>query len=256
MSSASAHESRPPMLQAHRGMERIAPENTMASFLKAARSGATWIETDVHVTEDGPIVAIHDATTDRTTDRHGTVRSLTARDLAEVSAGSWFSPEFADERIPTLAAVVAYANEYGMNLNLEFKGVDQLEDAELLVDGTIAELANLNPEREAMISSFAPSLLAEFGKKSDAADLSLLWHRSDAIVEAVEVMRMIGVQYLHPSHVGLTEADVSLVLGAGYGVNVWTVNSLARANELLNWGCTGIITDIPDAMAAGPFSRY
>ena len=87
---------------AHRGASGHAPENTLAAFRKAIVQGATFIETDLQLSRDARFVAIHDATVDRTTGGRGAVHDLTLADLRRLDAGSWFSSEFAGERIPTL----------------------------------------------------------------------------------------------------------------------------------------------------------
>ena len=57
-------------------------------------------------------------------------------------------------------------------------------------------------------------------------------------------LEIVGADYIHPEDSGLTREQVQAFRAAGYGVNVWTVNSLSRANELFNWGATGIFSDI------------
>ena len=68
---------------AHRGASATAPENTIASFLRARYLGADGIELDVSLSRDDVPVVIHDATVDRTTDGHGAVRRGTVPELAE-----------------------------------------------------------------------------------------------------------------------------------------------------------------------------
>ncbi len=99
----------PPLLVGHRGAKAVAPENTMASFRRAWRDGADAIEMDVRLTADGAVVVIHDETVDRTTDGHGAVVEMSLEELRRLDAGSWFAPEYAGERIPTLEEVVAWA---------------------------------------------------------------------------------------------------------------------------------------------------
>ncbi len=48
---------------------------------------------------------------------------------------------------------------------------------------------------------------------------------------------------IHPEATGLTRAQIQLMHARGYAVNVWTVDSLARGNELLNWGADGLFTN-------------
>src|SRR5258707_8418710 len=75
---------------ATRGASGHAPENTMAAFRRAVELGAGFIETDLHLTRDAQVVAIHDATLDRTTNGHGSVHLRTLREVEELDAGGWF----------------------------------------------------------------------------------------------------------------------------------------------------------------------
>ena len=86
---------------AHRGDRKNAPENTIPAFLSALDKGAHQIEFDLHLTQDGRLVVIHDDTVDRTTDGSGRVADLTFAEIRALNAGAWFAPEFAGVRIPT-----------------------------------------------------------------------------------------------------------------------------------------------------------
>src|SRR5687767_7844700 len=90
----------------HRGAAGLAPENTLASFRRAWELGADIVELDVHLTTDGQVIALHDATLDRTTSGTGPVAVLTLAEVQSLDAGSQFAPEFAGERVPTLAEVL------------------------------------------------------------------------------------------------------------------------------------------------------
>src|SRR5436305_12258565 len=65
-----------PIPLAHRGGASEAPENTMPAFEHAVRLGFRYIETDVHVTSDGVLLAFHDNALDRVTDGHGRIDAL------------------------------------------------------------------------------------------------------------------------------------------------------------------------------------
>src|SRR5687767_13324591 len=56
-----------PMISAHRGASRIAPENTLVAFSKAMELGSDFIELDVRTTADGVQVILHDESLKRTT---------------------------------------------------------------------------------------------------------------------------------------------------------------------------------------------
>lgn len=90
---------------AHRGSETRAPENTLAAFRLAMQEGADGVELDVQPTRDGALVVLHDPRVDRTTDGKGLVVCKTLREVKRLDAGSWFSPRYVGERIPTLDEV-------------------------------------------------------------------------------------------------------------------------------------------------------
>lgn len=95
-------------LIAHRGWSGKAPENTMSAIkLALDEPKIDNIEIDVHLTKDGVPVVIHDAKVDRTTNGSGYVKEKTAAEIKKLDAGSWFSPLFAQEQIPTLDEVLA-----------------------------------------------------------------------------------------------------------------------------------------------------
>jgi glycerophosphoryl diester phosphodiesterase len=91
---------------AHRGNSVAALENTLAAFRRALDDGADIVETDLHLTQDGVFVCIHDATLDRTTDGYGAVADLTLAEIRRYSA-SYGRPEFAAERVPALGELTA-----------------------------------------------------------------------------------------------------------------------------------------------------
>src|SRR5512137_1822539 len=120
-----------PLNMGHRGAPAEAPENTLASFQRAREAGAHGVELDVMLSADGQVVVCHDFWVDRTTDGRGRIRELTVAQLKTLDAGSWFGPQFAGERIPTLRQVVDWAGQ-DMLLNIELKSQglrsDGLED--------------------------------------------------------------------------------------------------------------------------------
>lgn len=90
---------------AHRGASGYAPENTLASFRKAFEMGAKEIELDVQLTSDGQLVVIHDYYLDRTTNGSGMIMNTDYAQIKDLDAGSWFSKNFASERVPLLSEV-------------------------------------------------------------------------------------------------------------------------------------------------------
>ena len=95
-----------PLIIAHRGASGYAPENTIAAIEKAITLGAHMVELDIHQTKDGIPVALHDSSLWRTAELRRNVGSLTLQELKRLEVGSWFSPQFQDQRIPTLEEVL------------------------------------------------------------------------------------------------------------------------------------------------------
>jgi glycerophosphoryl diester phosphodiesterase len=79
-----------PLVIAHQGGELLAPSNTMAAFQNAANIGVDVLETDIHITKDGHLVTIHDASVDRTTDGKGKIEDLTLTEIQDLDAGYHF----------------------------------------------------------------------------------------------------------------------------------------------------------------------
>jgi glycerophosphoryl diester phosphodiesterase len=89
-----------PKIMGHRGAKAYEPENTLRSIHRALDMGVQAVENDVHVSRDGRLVVIHDATVNRTTNGSGQVAELSWTELRRLDAGR-------GERLPSLEEVVA-----------------------------------------------------------------------------------------------------------------------------------------------------
>lgn len=229
---------------AHRGLSALAPENTLAAFRLAAQKGFTWIETDVDLAACGTAVLLHDTDLDRTTNLTGSLYLRTAQELAQADAGSWFAPQFSGEHVPTLAELIDLMNELELNANIELKSNEQGATRSYeLIEAVIAELSRLAPQRRVLISSFNHLLLAEFKRRAPGYEVAALMSRDTIGPDWLSVLELTGASAVHPESQGLTRGQVQAFCAAGYEVNVWTVNSRDRANELFNWGANAVFTD-------------
>src|ERR1700693_2365935 len=112
---------------AHRGASGIPPENTLAAFRRAVELGAGFIQTDLQLSRDTRLVALHDPTLERTTNGMGNVSGATLAELRKLDAGRWFrgaaaeAGNFSGERIPTIEEILAFGKEKDIGLFLEIK---------------------------------------------------------------------------------------------------------------------------------------
>lgn len=118
-----------PLIIAHRGASKHAPENTFAAFKRAIDAGADGIELDVRLAKDGVAVVFHDSSLKRIAGRNGKIAHYTSSELAGIDAGSWFNrhaPKLADplyenESVPTLAETLRFLNDFKGLIYIELK---------------------------------------------------------------------------------------------------------------------------------------
>ncbi len=239
---------------AHRGVSSLAPENTMAAFVKCLEVGAKWFECDVRMLGDNSLIVAHDETAERTTTGTGRFFDLTFADLRRLDAGRWFGDGFRLERVPELATVLDLLNTTGLSANLELKFEESDPEVVRTYLETIAHSTRAlkQPDR-VLVSSFSAELLS--GMAALAPDLAraLLVDEVGASVDQVVAQaRDLGCDAVNPGLEGLTADRVQALKAAGLAVYVWTVNSVETARELAEWGVDGVFTDYPqDLLAAG-----
>ncbi|HUT49569.1 MAG TPA: glycerophosphoryl diester phosphodiesterase [Alphaproteobacteria bacterium] len=237
----------PPVI-GHRGAMAYAPENTEASFRQAKARGCAWVEFDVRLTRDGVPVLIHDAALNRTTDGTGRVAARDYASLAERDAGGWFAPEFAGERILTLARAVALLGELGLGANIELKPTRRHQAA--LVNAVTAVLRARWPD------TLPPPLLSSFDRKILAAlaALDVPWPRGYLAKALPRRWRWqasrLGCASIHCAHQHLKKPQARAVKAAGFVLAAYTVNDPARMATLFDWGVDAVFADAPDRLIA------
>ncbi len=229
-----------PRAVAHRGGGALAPENTLAAFEVGARHGYKMAEFDVKLSADDVAFLLHDDTVDRTSDGHGAAASLTYEAIARLDAGSWFDARFAGQRMPTLAHVARTVDALGMLVNIEIKPSPGREARTgELVAGEAARLwAGRTP---ALLSSFSEAALEAARLSAPHLPRGLLFTRLPS--DWRERAKRLECVSLHLEHRALDAALVAEIKGAGLRIMAYTVNDLARARALADWGVDAICTD-------------
>lgn len=216
----------------------------MASFRRAVELGAAFIETDLRLSHDARFVAMHDATLDRTSNGRGLVRDFTLAQLRELDAGSWFAPEFAGEKIPTLDEILAFAREVDVVFYLEVKH----EAGWGVHHGVAGALRAANESARSVVISFDPSMLANLRRLDAGLLMGFLFE--SPLANVVEKAQQIGARQICPRADLVTRQLLNEAQEAGLQVATWTVNEPAQMDALISMGVNGIMTDYPDRLRA------
>ncbi len=223
-------------ITAHRGSSLGAPENTLSALELAVEELADRIELDVQETADGVLVIYHDSNMNRLTGVNRRLEDMTYEELEQMDVGSWFSPEYAGEKVPTLEQVMERAKgRIDLNLDLKNMGNDSMLPEKVLdmvrrydmMDQCVITSANrtylkrlkeLEPEiRTGYI------LPAAYGLSYDDEAFDLVSIRSD----------FVTARLIHRVH------------EAGKTVHTWTVNDRRELERLRALEVDDIITDDP-----------
>jgi glycerophosphoryl diester phosphodiesterase len=233
----------------HRGAAARAPENTLASLRKAHALGAGWVEFDVMLTRDGAPVLIHDETLERTTSGRGRVPDRTLAEIRALDAGAWFAPAFTGERVPTLEEAVAVLLELGLHANVEIKpATGHAAATGEVVAETLTRLWPADGPR-LLLSSFERDALAAARRLAPAIPRGLLAEGLPA--DWLQALQTLECATLHLDHSRLSLASLHMLAEQGVPVLLYTVNTVARAKELLRAGAVAVFTDAPDTLLAG-----
>lgn len=230
---------------AHRGFSSEAPENTLTAVRAAIEVGADMVEIDVTLTADGNVVVIHDETVDRTSNGTGEVFRFSLSEIRELDAGSWFSPAFAGERIPTLDAVLAEV-EGRILLNVEIK-------SEAVGRGVVAKVAAAIRERgmtdQVVVSSFAPTALEQMHGVAPEIRTAVLFNNTlHKGQDPVEIVTGVGASVFNIKRTRLTKKMLRRCHEHDIPVGIYTVNKPRRMRRTVKKGVEAIFTDHPDRL--------
>jgi glycerophosphoryl diester phosphodiesterase len=221
----------------------------MAAFRRAVALGATFIETDLQLTRDAQFVAIHDSTLDRTTSGRGAVKEFTLAELGGFDAGSWFGAEFAGEKIPTLAEILAFAREADVVFFLEIKG-----DAVWGIEHSLVNaLRHAGEAARTAVLSFQDRILANVHRLDPTLMAGFLFDQTLENPAAMAVRA--GARQLAPRADLVTPELLSAAHGQDLQVVTWTVNEPEHMRALADAGVNGIMTDYPDRLVSVINSR-
>ena len=218
----------------------MAPENTLAAFTAAVASGYTHLETDVHLTSDGVLVAFHDDTLDRVAGHEARIRDLTVAEVQDVEIG-------AGHRIPRMEELFeAFPDSY---FNIDPKSDEAVEPlAELIERFGAVDRVCIGSFSDSRISR-ARALLGDRLCTSPGPNGALkvvaaavLWPRWSSPYGCLQI----------PVEAYGMRLDRSWLIGRiqrlGMQVHFWTINEAREMERLLDAGADALITDATDVL--------
>jgi glycerophosphoryl diester phosphodiesterase len=223
-----------PLVFAHRGGSKLAPENTMPAFDRGMAAGADGLELDVHLSRDGVAVVHHDRLLDRTTRGTGPLRDRTAAELADLN-------------VPAMRDVLARHSNARIIIELK-------EPRAELARAVIDDVHRAGAVKRVCLGSFSAGVL----RAARALDPSVATSGGRMDVRMALYRSWINLSPGRPPYQAFQVPEISgrtrvvsprfvrLAHKAGIVVQVWTVDEPDDIRRLLDWGVDGIITDRPD----------
>jgi glycerophosphoryl diester phosphodiesterase len=229
-----------PVAMAHRGGGIEHVENTMAAFQASLALGYRYLETDIRVTSDGVLIAFHDPTLDRVTDRAGRVEHLPWHEVRTALIGG-------REPVVRLDDLLGAWPDVRFNLDIKAAGVlaPLVRTIRRLGAADRICLASFSDARIAAARRlFGPDVCTSLGPRGVAAlRLSSYSPRAAGLVQfqagCVQVPLHLGGRPL------VDKRFLACAHARGLQVHVWTVDTEGEASEMLDLGVDGLMTDRP-----------
>ncbi|MFP5112347.1 glycerophosphodiester phosphodiesterase [Bacillaceae bacterium C204] len=252
-----------PLVIAHQGGELLAPSNTMAAFTNAVNMGVDVLETDLHITKDGQLVAIHDPTIDRTTNGHGKVADMTLEEIQKFDAGYQFKDlqgnySFRGKGINIPTAEEMFQSLGNTRIEMEIKDDNPPERIDEMAAKLWALIEKYHMEDKILVASFDQDILNTFEKYAKGRVATSAGKQE---VTSFVIFHKFFLRNLYTPHVdafqiptedsGFDLTDKKLIDGAhrrGMQVHYWTIDDPKTMKKLLDAGADAILTNRPDLL--------
>jgi glycerophosphoryl diester phosphodiesterase len=238
-----------PLIVAHRGASRDAPENTIPAFQLAWEQGADAIEGDFHLSKDGEIVCFHDADTKRVAGTQLVVRQSTLAELKQLDVGATHGVAFNGTRIPTIAEVFATIPQ-GKKIFIEVKCgaeiiptlLNEIDQSGLTQEQIVVISFNKQVIQQLKIKApqYKASWLCSFNKQETG-------EITPSLATVLKTLKQIQADGLS-SNTAVPASVIEAVSQQGYEWHVWTINDLNTARRMQALGVLSITTDVPGTM--------
>ncbi|HEY4571659.1 MAG TPA: glycerophosphodiester phosphodiesterase [Kribbella sp.] len=230
-----------PIAMAHRGgakhPDNIGYENSMHAFQHAVDLGYRYLETDLHATSDGVVIAFHDSRLDRVTDRSGVVAELPWSEVSKARING-------HEPIPRLDELLEHFPD--VRFNLDIKAENGLKPAARV-------LRAANAIDRVCVSSFSQSRVRRIRKLLGPGLCTGYGEWEIAVIRFLPVpLKSRGACLQIPERYAplrvLTPGLIERAHAGGKQVHVWTIDDPATMRRMLDAGVDGLITDRTDLL--------
>lgn len=229
----------------HRGYSLQAPENTLSAYRLSALNGFTKVEADISFTKDGHAVLLHDDTIDRTSNGTGAINELTLEQVRQYDFGSWKSPEYKGEKIPTFEEFLLLCKSLNLHPYIELKASTDNADYIASLVKTVKSYGMI--DNVSWISFYSTALEKVIDNDPTARVGFLGGDVNSATINIVTSLRTRSNNqaniFLDSSNASLTVSGVNLCIENNVPLEVWTVNSSAVIPTLHPY-ISGITSDV------------
>jgi glycerophosphoryl diester phosphodiesterase len=228
---------------AHRGASQQAPENTLPAIKKALEAGVDMLALEVQKTKDNQPVVLADVSLDRTTNGTGRIARVTADEARKLDAGSWFKPEFAGTKIPTLAEAVKEAGKTRLMLILP-----ETRSGTPWADNLAAALKSRSkPADDVLVFSDSESLKSFRDVAKDFSYALALGEKVDGWLYLEKAEKM-GLKVVRPFRTQIDSVLVRQAHEKKIAVFAHFANEESDLRNLLDLKVDGIVTGRPERL--------
>ena len=213
------------------------------------------IELDVCMTKDRVPVVIHDQTLERTTDGHGLVSEFTLLELKKLDAGSWFSPEFKGESLPTLEEILMQIRgKISVNIEIKPESYESADPNDAIEKQICIMVEKFGMIESVLISSFEHNYFPRIKlwhrkyKNKTSLRIAPLQEKESSEENILKLCKGTEAYSFHSDERFLTPSLIGTLKTNHIRTMAYTINNEKRIEQLSQWGITGIITDEPEIM--------
>ena len=227
----------------HRGVAALAPENTLESFALALQYGLKSVEFDVCLSVDGTAFLFHDQDLKRTTNGQGKIGLVTADYLKSLDAGSWFSKDYQQARIPTFREALLWLKEHNVSANIEIKPFPGAIHETVKV--VLSDVNELWPKTHPLplISSFEVEVLRlcqTLQPNTPRGYILHTWHS-----DVIELAKSLACCSVNLNYRIASASRINALQKQGFAVYIYTINYQYLISKFFALGVDGVFSDYP-----------